>query len=227
MAGPAGRVGTLAVIGTFYRRPALYPMILDAIAKQTRPPDELWLMCEEQSDLTTITPLAWTLKFPAYIRWVTIPRDEGGRPLAIPPSVAINAALDVTGADYITYLTDDSLPHPDKYARMVEALDAGARAVYVSQGYGKCPVEEWPERILRPDSIRTASGPQSDPFCAVDHTQVAHVRTEDRWPLAMGDLSWSDGAFFRDLVARLGPLQPIPEVLDFTCQMPDGISART
>lgn len=219
MADPV-RVGRLAVIGVFYRRPLLIPRIAAALRAQTRPPDETLLVCEEQADLEALVAETWPGRV-VYLK-MHIPPGE------IPSSVCINAALDLTRADYIAYLTDDSLPHPDKYAEMVAALDAGAQAVYCSQRYGKVGSHaEWLGQIDNPPSIRHASEPSEDPFCRVDHTQVAHVRTEDRWPLSMGEIKWSDGAFFRDLVKRLGPLQPIPGALDHTLQMPDGVSART
>jgi hypothetical protein len=215
-------MGRLAVIGVLYRRPALYDTILSAIECQSRKPDELWLMCEDPADIEAIGFRSLRTSFPTYVRQVSVP------PNVVPPSACINAALDETQADYITYLTDDSLPHPDKYRRMAEALEAGAQAVYCGQGFDKArSPEEWLERITRPSSFRHTSGPSDNPFCRIDHTQVAHVRTEDRWPLSISELKWSDGAFFRSLVARVGPLQPIPDVLDYTCQLPDGISARS
>jgi hypothetical protein len=39
-------------------------------------------------------------------------------------------------------------------------------------------------------------------------------------------LRFSDGEFFNAIARRFGGLHPIPEVLDWTRQLPDGISAR-
>lgn len=200
-----------------------------ALRAQTRPADELWVLTEDYGDYSAVidTWLAGGLPASVHFRDVNVPRDDAGRPTIIPPSLGINAVLDESKADYIAYLTDDSLPHPEKYERMVAALDGGAKAVYCAQGYGKAPSqEEWLDRIEKPSDFRHAGVPTEDPFCKVDHTQVAHVRTDARWPTDLSHMRWADGTFFRDLVTRYGPLQPIGEVLDFTCQMPDGITSR-
>lgn len=202
----------LAVIGTFYRRPHLYPGIAAAIRAQTRAPDEMWCVYEDPADFAALSAQDWG---PAELWFlpVKVPRDADGRPTVVPPSLCINAALDLTGADLITYLTDDSIPLPGKYAAMVRALkDHGA--VYCSQDYSDSGAVRW------------ATEPEPSPFCRVDHTQVAHRRSIDRWPTDLGTVRFSDGVFFRDLVERFGPLAPIPEVLDRIRQLPDGISAR-
>lgn len=203
----------LAVIGTFYRRPHLYPGIAAAIRAQTRQPDELWCMYEDPSDLVELAKQRWG-DATVYFVPVVVPRDEHGRMAVVAPSLCINVALDRTDADFITYLTDDSLPLPDKYAAMVAVLEGGAGAVYCSQDFSDG------------GDIRWAREEQPDPYCRVDHTQVAHRRSPDRWPTDLKTVRASDGVFFRDLVARFGPLAPIPEVLDRIRLLPDGISAR-
>jgi len=206
----------LAVIGTFYRRPAIVPAIAEHIRAQTRKPDELWLLWEERADAEALYAADWGMEVQVLPIGFAIPRDADGRPRVVPPSAAINVALDLTTADCIAYLTDDSFPAPTKYERMVEAL-ADHGAVYCSQRYGYDGA--W-------TGVRTADREQGSPFCVVDHTQVAHRRSDDRWPT---DLKWmpnSDGEFFRRLVDRFGPLHPIYDILDLTMQMPDGISRR-
>jgi hypothetical protein len=206
----------LAVIGTFYRRPDIVPVIAECIRAQTRKPDSLWLLWEERSDAEALYAADWGMEVRVLPFGIFIPRDVGGRPLVVPPSAAINVALDLTDADCIAYLTDDSFPAPTKYERMVEAL-ADHGAVYCSQRYGYAG--SW-------HGTRNADREQGSPFCVVDHTQVAHRRSDDRWPTDLQWMPYSDGEFFRRLVARFGPLYPIPEVLDETMQQPDGISRR-
>lgn len=214
-------MSTLAVIGTFYRRPWAVPRIADAISASTRCIDEMWLMYEDPDDGAGLL------------------RDWGeeARPIPVqirpdsqnPLGVAINTALDLTHATYITYLTDDSLPRPDKYRLMARALDENPDwgAVYCSQDYGTvASPEEWLAAIGTTGSIRRAAEPEPSPFCRVDHTQVMHRRTAARWPLSYDDRKLSDAHFFRDLVDDLGPLMPVPEVLDWTRQLPDGLSRR-
>jgi glycosyltransferase involved in cell wall biosynthesis len=215
-------VSRLAVIGTFHRRPWAIPRIAEALRAQTRKPDELWLLWDDEDDQAPLLRLAdeavddWGIK--TYVEY------EPGQPDDIPYSRKINLALDWTRADHIAYLTDDSLPQPDKYARMVEKLDQGHGAVYCSQDYGRA---DSPEHWLAGGThqgVRLAENPQPDPYCRIDHTQVAHARSDDRWPLDRTYMRLGDAMFFRQLAASLGPFQPIPEILDWTRQLPDGVT---
>jgi hypothetical protein len=225
-------VSTLAVIGTFYRRPWAVPAIARAIREQTRHPDEVWLLYEDEADYDALADMAdemvgWASPHRRFDPPIDVHLEQVPVPAGVvPPSYQINVALEGTSADYIAYLTDDSIPLPTKYERMVAALDAGAGAVYCGQEFGRASgPDEW-LAMHRGGSVRHATAPQPEPFCAVDHTQVAHRRSEDRWPTAWSEVQWSDGRFFQALVRRFGPLTPVPEVLDWTCQLPDGISAR-
>lgn len=199
----------LAVIAPLYGQRAAdnLPRIKAALAAQTRQPDELWLMCEDMS--TGI--VQDRLDHAAFD--IPTPREPDGRYAVIPYSHKQNIALDRTSADYITYLTDDSWPAPTKYERMAQALDENPEwgAVYCSQ--------EFSEGL-----VRVASDVMHDAHCRVDHTQVMHRRTADRWPLEMGDLMVGDAVFWRRLHASIGPFYPINEVLDFVRQTREGIS---
>src|SRR5690242_18696383 len=94
----------LAVIVTAYgdRGAANLPRIKEAIEASTRQPDELWVMTEGIP--------SWGFDLPT-------PRSADGTYAVIPYSLKQNYALDRTKADYITYCTDDSWPHPEKYER--------------------------------------------------------------------------------------------------------------
>lgn len=165
-------------------------------------------------------------RWPGQARTLWCPVPDG----VVPPSFQINLALADVTADYVLYLTDDSLPYPSKIERMAGALDEHPEwgSVYCSQTYGTAATPDaWAALALEPlPGTRHASGEMPDPFCRVDHTQVMHRRSDDRWPEGMEDIRFSDGRFFQALVNRFGPMQPVPEVLDWTCQMPDGISSR-
>jgi glycosyltransferase involved in cell wall biosynthesis len=213
----------LAVIGTFHRRPWAIPRIAEALRAQTRKPDELWLLWDDEDDLNALCDLLIDmddLGVHVYLERVTPSPD------AIPYSDKINRALDWTLADNIAYLTDDSLPHPDKYRLMVEKLDQGHGAVYCSQDYGRA---DGPDHWLAGGTHqgnRMALEPETDPYCRVDHTQVAHARSDDRWPLDRTYMRLGDAMFFRQLAASMGPFQPIPEILDWTRQLPDGVTGN-
>ena len=207
----------LAVIATLYGQRSIdnAPRIAAALREQTLIPDELWLMYEGDAGWEAAADIAgWVIESGPYphIIEVATPRDENGHYTEIPYSRKANRALDQTEADYIVYLTDDSWPAPEKYERMVAALDENPEwgAVYCSQDFG---------------GIRTADLLMTDAHCRVDHTQVMHRLTADRWPTEIADIMVGDAIFWRRLHASLGPFWPINEVLDFVRQTNDGISA--
>lgn len=215
-------MSSLAVVFTIYRRPWALDRIEEALRAQTRPPDRLWVIWEDEADGPNLVgrPRDFGCK------WLNmrITPGPGENPLVL----ASNLVLDIENADYIAYLTDDSLPHPEKYERMARALDENPDwgIVYCSQDYGTVGnAQEWLAAPWGGASVRRADGPEPSPYCRVDHTQVMHRRSATRWP-EDAPLRLSDAYFFRDLVAELGPMQPVPEVLDWTRQLPDGISKR-
>lgn len=224
-------MSTLAVIATFYWRPWAVPRIAEALRAQTRSwthDDELYLMFEydDTESHRALLPVAFGDADEAFLP-VLIEWDEN------PLSREINTALDTVmigdQPDYIAYLTDDSLPDPRKYEVMAKALDENPEwgAVYCSQDFGTAKdADDWLAGGTH-RAVRQAERVMDDPFCRVDHTQVMHRRTKARWPLDRSTQRLSDAHFFRDLVADLGPMYPVPEVLDWTRQLPDGLSART
>jgi spore maturation protein CgeD len=217
-------VSRLAVIFTAFNRPWAIRSISDALDEQTRHPDMLLVPCERAVDLMAVVAGVFS---PALDAWaIHLPEPESVNALGY----VINDALDYTDADYITYLTDDSRPHPDKYRLMAQALDENPDwgAVYCSQDYGSVESPEaWLAAAGRYDgSRRTAREPTSDPFTRVDHTQVMHRRCEARWPISYDDRKLSDAHFFKALVEEVGPIYPVPDVLDWTRQLPDGLSRR-
>lgn len=211
-------MSSLAVVATFFHRPWAVPRIARNLG-WGREPDELWLMYEDPADAVALLRDWGVRVLPVQIR-----PEPGQNPLGL----AINTALDMTRCDYIAYLTDDSLPRRDKYDTMVGYLDKNpdCGAVYCSQDYGTAKdADDWLAGGSH-SGIRHADRVEADPFCRVDHTQVMHRRTTARWPMSWDDRRLSDAHFFRDLVADLGPLHPVPEVLDWTRQLPDGLSQR-
>lgn len=191
----------LAVIVTAYgkRGAENIPRIIEALKAQTRQPDEVWWMTEGMAGIGTDLPT---------------PRNTDGSYAVIPYAVKINHALDRTTCDYVTYFTDDSWTAPEKYERMVAALDENPEwgAVYCTQEFGD-------------GLLRVANEVVTDAHCVVDHTQVMHRLTADRWPEEIGDITVGDAVFWRRLHATLGPFYPVGvEVLDYVRQTPDGIS---
>lgn len=203
--------GRLAVVGTFYGRhdrslPLLHRLYVDA----TRRPDEAWLLCETAADQEALEAGYRELydlealdgrPDGLHIGVVETPRKPSGGYDVIPYAHKINHALDLVQSDYVVYLDNGSMPHPEKYGVMAAALDANPAwgAVYCGQ-----------RRTGYVDIDVPADGTVEDAFCVLNYTQVMHRRTSDRWPLDMklADPDLADGWFWRALHESLGDFHP-------------------
>jgi hypothetical protein len=210
-------MSTVAVLATFYRRPEVVAPIAAALRAQTRPPDELWLLCETDEDAALLVAQQWPIA-PRLVQ-LDCPRDGSGRPTQNPLAAELNFALDRTQADYVVYLPDDSLPEPRKIEAMAGALDEHPEwgAVY-------CAIIQTLPAGSKP-RLCAANAVVPDAFRLLDMVQVVHRSTPDRWPLDVATLRLCDAYFWRSLHARLGAFYPVPEVLDAHRARPDGISA--
>lgn len=210
-----GGLSRIAVIATFYgpRGAAATRPSRAALRAQTRPPDETWVLVE---DVPREDRLLGRWAGSTHHRLIPTPRNERGDYAVIPYSHKINVALDRTDCDYIVYLTDDSLPHPDKLRIMADALDANPEwgAVYCGQD--------------RNGTGNPAHDPRSDAYCVLDHTQVMHRLTADRWPTDISLMRLGDANFWRALHASIGVFYPVAGelLLDVVRQTPEGISGR-
>lgn len=202
----------LAVVGTFHGRyentfPLLHRLLIDG----TRKPDELWLMCEDEADVTAVQKALFDLREldllhgrPECLRVIQLPtpRSPNGRYQVIPYSYKINYALEHSEADLFVYLDNGSMPGPDKYRVMAEALEEHPDwgGVYVTQ-----------QRTGFQPMIAPADVVCEDGFCALNYTQVMHRRTPERWTLDMvhANPDMADGLFWRQLHPLLGPFWPV------------------
>lgn len=191
--------GSLAVIGTFYKRHENTPLIAAAIRAQARKPDELWLIGEGDDDAAVMREQDWGCE--PRILVLPTPRN-GDRYAVIPYSYKINHALDRTAAEYVVYLDNGSLPAPGKYAAMVAVLDREPTvgAVYCGQ-----------HRTGVVDVVSEANRIVEDAYCVLNYTQVMHRLTADRWTLDMrhADPDLADALFWRSLHETLGSFHPV------------------
>lgn len=205
---------TVAAIVTLYSRPHNIPRLSEAWGAQVRMPDELWLIGEGR-----IMQEVYRSEWPdwLHIRDYPTPRNQDGSYAVVPYSNKINHALDHTKADYIVYGTDDSFPAHDKIKIMAAALDANDDwgAVYCEQSW-RSPAGT--------EGHRGNMGPVDNAHSLIDHTQVMHRRTADRWTLNMSQVRLGDATFWMELHKSLGAFMPVPFTLDRTEQTPDGIS---
>jgi hypothetical protein len=197
--------GKVGVIGTFYgRHEASLPLLRRLYQESSRRPDECWLMCESDEDRSYLERAANELgRWQPGLRIVVEPTPRrDGKYLVIPYSNKINWALEHIGTDYVVYLDNGSMPHPDKYRVMADALDAHPEwgAVYCAQ-----------RRTGLHDTVSEANEVVGDGFCAVNYTQVMHRRTPDRWLTDMqyANPDLADGHFWRALHVTLGEFHPV------------------
>lgn len=194
-------MSSLAVIGTFYRRWENTHALARAMNGQTRAVDDLWLMAEDGEDRHVLNGCLWRADA-LHLVTLPTPRADDGQYAVIPYSHKINYALDRTQADYVVYLDNGSMPHPDKYRLMAKALDENPSwgAVYCGQRRtGYAPVDAH------------ADGVVGDAYCRLNYTQVMHRRTSDRWTLDMAHANpdLADALFWRSLHASLGAFYPV------------------
>lgn len=169
------------------------------MVESTRPPDEFWVMCEGPDDAEAVGEIADER---VIVQILQTPLSGSGGYAVIPYSNKINWALDRTTADYIVYLDNGSMPDPDKYRVMAEALDEYPEwgAVYVGQ-----------HRTGYTDANVHANQVIGDAYGVLNYTQIMHRRTADRWTLDMqwADPDLADAMFWRDLHASLGDFYPV------------------
>lgn len=204
-------MGRLSLVGTFYaRHEQTLPLLRRVLVESTRPPDEFWIMCEGADDADIAMQALDFLDRTATVVVLPTPRLDNGRYAVVPYSNKINYALDRTDADYIAYLTNDSMPDPRKYELMARALAENPdwHAVYCGQRRNGSNI----------DAVNTVP----DGWCVLDHTQVMHRATHARWTLDPANTLLGDAYFWRDLN---GPFQPVEGgILDVTDQTADGLT---
>jgi cellulose synthase/poly-beta-1,6-N-acetylglucosamine synthase-like glycosyltransferase len=195
--------GRVAVIGTFYQRhDNTEPIMRRLYRESTRKPDEAWIMCEDLDDFEVAKQAKRKFRAGKTCRIVHHPTEKNGKRYAvIPYSNKINWALDQTDADYIVYLDNASMPHPQKIELMAAALDENPTwaGVYCAQ------IRQEGQKPFPADKI------VHDGYCAVNYTQVMHRRGPQRWPTdvryATPDLA--DAMFWRQINEERGPFHPV------------------
>ncbi len=199
-----------AVVGTFFQRHEnTFPLMHRLFVDGTRRPDEVWLMCEGKEDAEAIhsafdelieLEVLDRVPLEASVVVVPTPRTYGSYDV-IPYSNKINFALDASRADAFVYLDNNSMPGPDKYRVMAEALEENPDwgAVYCSQ-----------ERTGFATETFLARYPMPNAYCQLNYTQVMHRATSERWTLDMAHANpdLADALFWGQLHEQLGTFYP-------------------
>lgn len=192
----------LAAIATMYQRHDKTLPLLESILTASRVPDELWIMCEGRDDADVAMKALDTLGKNG-IGTIILPTPKtNDRYDVIPYSHKINWVLDRTSADLICYVDNGSIPSPDKYKVMAEALENNPSwgAVYCSQERsGIAQKTAWADSVL------------DNAYAVVNYTQVMHRKTDDRWSLNMSHANpdLADAIFWKSLHKTLGKFYPV------------------
>lgn len=192
----------LAAIATMYQRHDKTLPLLESILTSSRVPDELWIMCEGDDDAKVALDALKTLGKPEVgVVILGTPKTNGNYDV-IPYSHKINWVLERTSADLICYVDNGSIPSPDKYKVMAEALENNPSwgVVYCSQ-----------QRSGIDEKAAWADSVCENAYAVVNYTQVMHRRTSDRWTLNMSKANpdLADALFWQDLHKSLGKFYPV------------------
>jgi hypothetical protein len=159
-------------------------------------------MCEGDDDAKVALDALKTLGKPEVgVVILGTPKTNGNYDV-IPYSHKINWVLERTSADLICYVDNGSIPSPDKYKVMAEALENNPSwgVVYCSQ-----------QRSGIDEKAAWADSVCENAYAVVNYTQVMHRRTSDRWTLNMSKANpdLADALFWQDLHKSLGKFYPV------------------
>jgi len=201
-----------AIVPLYGRLENTFPLVQRLLVGSSRIPDTVYFLGEREEDCDAVYSalddlyemelLDTSRPIEAVVRHVATP-VVGGRYDVIPYSHKINRALDwELRADAFVYVDNGSMPAPEKFERMLSALEKEPSwgAVYCTQKRTGFREETHEARDVIPDG-----------FGQVNFTQVMHRPVHARWTLDMtyADPDLADAIFWRAIARELGPLYPV------------------
>ncbi|MCY8660154.1 glycosyltransferase, partial [Bacillus spizizenii] len=215
----------VSIILTSYNKPDYLQKAIESVMKQTHDLWELFIMDDHSNEETTAVIHKYL--HDQRIRYQNSFIHPAERLRTTRYATLINAALPFADGDYISYLTDDTVYHPERLSRMVQTfLDKPeAQAVYSKQKV--VHVNERGEEISH--FYRNANAVLDQAAFQVDHCSVMHRRSLlDRIQQKYGSYwdddmkHWNHGdSIFWARINNFAPFLPINEVLDTTYKTPD------
>jgi glycosyltransferase involved in cell wall biosynthesis len=110
---------SIAIIITTYQRPLALDRVLESLAAQTRPPDEVVIADDGSGTETADLIKFWQAKLPCPLRHVW-QENQGFR-----AAQARNRAVAASGSDYLVFLDGDCLVFPDFVAQHLAQAESG------------------------------------------------------------------------------------------------------
>jgi glycosyltransferase involved in cell wall biosynthesis len=210
----------VSIIMTSYNKPHFVGKALRAALNQSMGDLELLLM-DDNSDAETQRVIRPFLSDPRVRFYRSGVKSVEERAQKTRYSVLINQAIRLSRGEYITYLTDDNIYHPNRLERMSNYLDERPDVQIVYSSSVTRYVDDngrIVRTVERPATQVTRMAP-----CIVDHCSVMHRRSilpevyrrfgafwdEDPRYYRIGDARF----FWR--LNQLWPFHPLPEVLDY------------
>ena len=198
----------LAVVAPWHGRlERTLPLLTRVLQESTRPPDELWVVCEDANDLLAVDRALYELDG----QWsgtdvkasILATPTTDGKYQVIPYSNKINWALGRHGCDAVCYLDNGSMPAVDKYRIMLAELEADpdVGVVYCTQ-----------ERVGYRVEVHYASKEITNGAGQINFSAFMHRATQDRWTIDMQyatPLDVADAMFLSDLSVSLGSCWPV------------------
>lgn len=215
----------MSIILTSYNKPDYLQKAIESVIKQTYALWELLIMDDHSNEETTA--MIHRYLHDKRIRYQNSFIHPAERLKTTRYATLINDALPFTDGDYISYLTDDTVYHPERLSRMVQTFSdkPEAQAVYSKQKV--VHVNERGEEISH--FYRNADAILDQAAFQVDHCSVMHRRSLlDRIQHKYGSYwdddmkHWNHGdSIFWSRINNFSPFLPINEVLDTTYKTPD------
>ncbi len=215
----------MSIILTSYNKPDYLQKAIESVIKQTYALWELLIMDDHSNEETTA--MIHRYLHDKRIRYQNSFIHPAERLKTTRYATLINDALPFTDGDYISYLTDDTVYHPERLSRMVQTFSdkPEAQAVYSKQKV--VHVNERGEEISH--FYRNADAILDQAAFQVDHCSVMHRRSLlDRIQHKYGSYwdddmkHWNHGdSIFWSRINNFAPFLPINEVLDTTYKTPD------
>lgn len=215
----------VSIILTSYNKPDYLQKAIESVIQQTHDLWELFIM-DDHSNAET-TAVIHKYLHDRRIQYHNSFVHPADRLKTARYATLINSALPFADGDYISYLTDDTVYHPERLSRMVQEFShkPEAQAVYSKQKV--VHVNERGEEISH--FYRNANAVLDQAAFQVDHCSVMHRRSllnlihhkfGGYWDDDMKHWNHGDAIFWARL-NNFTPFLPINEVLDTTYKTPD------
>lgn len=188
-----------------FNRPTWIQHSLASVAAQTHKDYELVII--DESDSFDVHSVVRRFGFPkVHVVHHDVTPEERAKINRL--SVNINEGLRMATGALICYLADDDFYYPGWFEAASRFFEVNPQ---VGAGFGKLTYSNSRDLVYPKDSkVLFPDGIIGDPFCRLDHNQIAHRRLQPpiEWPTDRSTLTAPDGLFMREVGKRY-PFHPI------------------